>query len=373
MVTQQHQYYIGLISGTSVDAIDAVLLDMTNENFSLVSSYSHPFPVTIREKILDCADARQDRLDDVASLDTAMGELLAEAVGHLLKATTVDAKQVIAIGSHGQNVRHCPLGEQPFSVQIGDPAIIAARTGITTVADFRRRDIANGGEGAPLAPLLHRVLLGADQGRAVLNIGGMANISYLPADIDERVIGFDTGPGNVLLDMWCQQHCQQAFDHNGQWASGGHCQQRLLAQCLQDAYFQQPPPKSTGREYFHLDWLQQQLDVCGQVISAQDVQATLAMLTAKSVADAMAFLPTKPAELVVCGGGVHNDYLMGLLKQTLPDCQINSMLHYGVDPDSVEAMLFAWLAKQAIEKKAVDLCSITGARKPAILGGIYYA
>lgn len=371
-------YYIGLISGTSVDSVDAVLVDLggSNNSVHLLSSYRHSFPKSLQQSIAACADAIQDRINDVAALDSQVGELFADAAITLLKQNNIDANQIVAIGSHGQTIRHHPNHQPPFSIQIGDPNIIAARTGITTVADFRRKDIANGGEGAPLAPLLHRALFTGHQARVILNLGGIANITYLPANTNDPVIGFDTGPSNTLLDKWCQQHCHQAFDHHGKWAASGQVNEYLLKQCLKDQYFQQAPPKSTGREYFHLNWLQQQLNHCQQNLASQDIQATLTMLTAKSITDAMSWLPTMPSEMVICGGGVHNHHLIRLLKQNLADdqinCQVKSLSDYHIGPDYVEAMLFAWLAKQTINKQALDLRSITGAKQITVLGGIYY-
>ncbi len=371
--------YIGLMSGTSADSIDAALLDLSGTP-KLLDKHSHPLPPDTKQEILALCQPGDNEIDRMGSLDRQLGHLFAQAVEQLLRQAQLPAQQITAIGSHGQTIRHRPPGTtpQPFSLQIGDPNIIAEETAITTVADLRRRDMAAGGQGAPLAPSFHRALFQPQQGhRCIVNIGGMANISWLAADGTNS--GFDTGPGNALLDYWIHKQRQQAFDHNGDWAASGHCDPQLLDKLLQHPFFAQPAPKSTGREAFNAHWLEQQLtheiDVC-------DIQATLTALSAHSIAEAIRQSDPRtsveqPLEIFICGGGTHNRQMMKLLSHELTARQItsapNSTEQLGIDPDWVEAAGFAWLAKQCIERQTTDTRATTGARQQTILGGIYYA
>ena len=274
----------------------------------------------------------------------------------------------MAIGSHGQTLRHEPYSEAPFTLQIGNPGIIAAGTGITTVADFRSADIALGGQGAPLAPAFHEWLLREPGAlRAVVNIGGIANVTILPPG-DGATTGFDTGPGNTLLDAWCREHRGQSFDESGAWAADGNVDQALLERLLGDPYFSAAPPKSTGFEYFNLGWL----DAAGvDNIPPVDVQATLAALTARTIGDAIRDAASDRCEVFVCGGGVHNDELMRLLAEELPGCRVQSTGAAGLDPDWVEAVAFAWLAKRRLASETGSLASVTGANRDSILGVIH--
>ena len=368
-------YYIGLMSGTSMDGIDAVLVDFSKKHPELICSHSHSFPDALQQQLSTIITPDwQGSLLQVGTLHQQLGKLFAEAVNALLKKTDVHIKQIKAIGSHGQTVWHQPEGEHPFSIQLGDANQISELTGITTVADFRSRDIAAGGQGAPLVPAFHQALFAlANFNRIVLNIGGIANITLLPHN--GEISGFDTGPGNGLMDAWIKKHTQKNFDNNGDWASGGTINNKLLDLLLSDHYFSLPAPKSTGKEYFNLLWLQKRLKENISIsVKPQDMQATLAELTARSISDAINTAISKPQdwnELYVCGGGTHNQFLMERLQHHLPAFKIASTEILGVSPDWVEAIAFAWLAKQTLQGKPGNLASVTGAKGARILGAIY--
>ncbi len=363
--------YIGLMSGTSLDAVDAVLVELTNTECQLQQALSLPIPGEIRRQALSLLSPGENELARIARLDVQLGRLFAEAAGKLLAQAKLQASDIRAIGSHGQTLRHLPDGPFPTSMQIGDPNIIAETTGITTVADFRRRDMAAGGQGAPLVPAFHAAILRSEkENRALLNIGGIANLSLLPADPAQPVTGFDTGPGNGLMDAWIEHHRQIPMDENGDWAAGGQIDEPLLERLLDDDYFRQPPPKSTGREYFNLHWLEARLSACPNR-SPRDVQATLAELTARSIARAIREQAPGYSRVLLCGGGVHNAHLRRRLAAALPGCRISSTADAGLDPDWVEAMAFAWLAKQTLEGRPGNLPSVTGARHGVILGAVY--
>ena len=367
-------YFIGLMSGTSMDGIDAVLVDFADRPLRLVSTLHQPWPEDIRQRMLTLAEQRVPlNLDEYGELDAELGARFADCVLQLLAQTDIGPGDVAAIGSHGQTVRHQPSGPAAFSLQIGDPHTIAEVTGIATVADFRRRDIAAGGQGAPLAPAFHRFLF-ADprEYRAVLNIGGMANLTLLPGN-GGIVRGFDTGPGNVLLDSWCRQHLTEPFDRGGEWARSGTMDQALLDLLLDAPFFRQPPPRSTGRELFCTDWLQARLQQLATPPAAQDVQATLLELTVRSIADALGQSAADTERLLVCGGGAHNTFLMERLTQALPGCIVESTEACGLHPDWVEATAFAWLAKQTLAGKPGNLPAVTGASRPVVLGVVYPA
>ena len=363
-------HYIGLMSGTSADAIDAVLVALpANGPLKLIASHSHPIPEPTQHAIHSLTLPGPDEIDRLGALHTELGELFSGAALAVLREAKLTAKDVRAIGSHGQTVRHRPVGKFPFSLQIGNPSVIAERTGITTVADFRARDIAAGGQGAPLVPAFHQYLFHArGHHRAIVNIGGIANITYLPADHTQPVLGFDTGPGNTLLDAWARQHLGKTHDETGQWAAGGRPSDALLEKFLADPYFAAPPPKSTGREHFHLDWFTQKIPAG---IRPQDVQATLAELTARSIAEALRRSLPACDEVFVCGGGTHNRDLMERLRTRLKPLSLATTEVLGLAPDWVEATAFAWLAHQTLEARPGNLPSVTGAQRPVILGGIY--
>ncbi|MCH9027005.1 MAG: anhydro-N-acetylmuramic acid kinase [Proteobacteria bacterium] len=362
--------YIGLLSGTSLDAIDAALLSFDNELPTLISTESHELPANLRKELLrlfeypDQADLRV-----LGKLDRELGECFASTATRLITKAAIDASAVVAIGSHGQTLWHQP-GENGFTWQMGDPNIIAAKTGIKTVADFRRMDIALGGQGAPLAPAFHRVVFAsADEYRVVVNIGGISNLTLLPTE--ETVHGFDAGPGNVLMDAWCRRHRDQKFDCDGEWATSGTVIQELLDSMLAHDFFAKSPPKSTGRETFHLAWVDGLISKLEQSPRLQDVQATLAELTASAIGNAVRDHAADSTRVLICGGGGKNLHLMKRLRAHLQGRSVSTTAEYGLNPGWVEAAVFAWLAKETIAGRPIDLPAITGSSKAAILGGIY--
>jgi anhydro-N-acetylmuramic acid kinase len=366
-------YYIGLMSGTSADAVDVVVVDFSGKHLRLVSTYSSSIPESLRQKIHALATPSYDEINQLGALDQALGEIFAAAINTLLVSCNLEPSDVIAIGSHGQTIRHCPNARpHPFTLQIGDANVIAQRTSITTVADFRRRDMASGGQGAPLVPAFHKALFHTPNlDRVIVNIGGMANITWLPSSA--RVTGFDTGPGNVLMDAWTVKYLGKPFDANGDWAASGRINIELLNQLLKHPFFQQAPPKSTGREAFNLEWLESQLASSGGKIEAADVQATLLSLTARSISQSIMPLVVGATEVLVCGGGAYNVQLMKELGRLIPDCAVTSTETLGIAPEWIEAMAFAWLAKQTINRNSGNLCAVTGAKEEVILGGVYFA
>lgn len=366
------EYFIGLISGTSSDGVDAALMEFIPAP-RLLASHVLAYPDTLRAELLELAAGRYrgDAVDQLGRLDHELGELFAQTALDLMKHAGLPVPAIRAIGSHGQTVRHRPGGSDPFTLQIADPNIIAARTGVTTVADFRRRDLALGGEGAPLVPAFHRaVFADRNQTRAVVNIGGIANLTLLPAR-DGTVSGFDTGPGNLLMDLWSRAHLHAPHDEGGAFAGGGKVSTALLADLLGDAYFCRAPPKSTGREYFNHAWLQPKL--ARHQLPAADVMATLCELTARTVADAVIGCTPRAAQVLLCGGGTHNLTLVKRLSALLPNCKLGTTADCGVPPDWVEAAAFAWLARETLAGRPGNLPAVTGARAPSVLGGIYPA
>ncbi len=365
--------YLGLMSGTSVDAIDVALVEFSTSNKVIVhATHSHPWPLPLREAFLSMSQHTrgQSSLHEVATLDVQAGELFAQATLTLLEKSQIPRTKIKAIGSPGQTLYHHPDGHPPYTWQLGDPNVIAQLTGIPTVADFRRRDMAAGGQGAPLTPAFHAAMWrNTLENRIVLNIGGIANITVLPANPQLPVIGFDTGPGNALLDAHAFQHLHTRRDENGNWAARGQVQSSLLTSLLTDPYFTRLAPKSTGRDYFNLTWLNQHLSSLSSPPSPVDIQTTLGQLTIDSIAQAV--LPYTPQRLLVCGGGVHNPLLMAGLAKGLPECVVESIQSYGIDPDWVEAVSFAWFAKQRLEHQTSNLPSVTGARQAVVLGAIY--
>lgn len=363
--------YLGLISGTSADGVDAALVSFDQGLPQLRAALTHPWPEALRERVLALAqDLTAFDLDAFGRLDVAIGRHFADAAAALLEASGTAASAVRAIGSHGQTVRHRPGGDMPFTLQIGDPTVIAERCGIDVVADFRRADVAAGGQGAPLLPAVHAMLLGQPgTTRVVLNLGGIANITVLgPAG---QVLGFDTGPANGLLDAWCLEQRGEAFDRDGAFAAAGQIDAPLLEVLLADPYFALAPPKSTGREHFHLAWLLRQPRVA--LLSPADVQATLLELTAHTVADAIEAHAPAATDVLVCGGGVHNSRLMQRLAEWLAPRRVASTAAHGIDPDYLEAAAFAWLARQRVLGLPGNLPEVTGARGRRVLGALYLA
>jgi anhydro-N-acetylmuramic acid kinase len=366
------------MSGTSMDAVDAVLVDLPDSAANppqIVACTGLPIAPELRRELLGLRHAPHNILEQMMRLDVELGRLFATATLNVLQKAGVHATQVTAIGSHGQTIFHQPLGTHPTSVQLGDPNVIAELTGITTVADFRRRDIAAGGQGAPLVPAFHQaVFQSAEKTRVVLNIGGIANITILPADIHQRVTGFDTGPGNALMDAWATEHLGAPRDDHGRWAASGAVHQPLLEILLKDPYFSMVPPKSTGREYFHLEWLRSALRIGKMaVVPSHDIQATLCELTAVSITQAIITYAADAQQVLVCGGGIYNQTLFLRLHELLKPREVLSTSAFGIDPDWVEAVAFAWLAKQTMEGKPGNVPSVTGARHLRVLGGVYRA
>jgi len=363
------KYFIGLLSGTSMDAVDAAIVDFSASKPKLVAYHSEAIPEPLREKTRLLCVPGENEINRFGEADIEWGRLFAQATENLLKLANISSKEIVAIGSHGQTIRHHPTANLPFTLQIGDPNTIAALTQITTIADFRRMDMAQGGQGAPLAPAFHRYLFqNPEHDTMIVNIGGIANITYLPADPQSKTIGFDTGPGNNLMDAWCRQHINRPFDEDGQWAMQGQVNETLLARLLSDPYFSQQPPKSTGPEYFHLAWLD-------STIAAVDTQRTLLELTAQTIANAARELVrTSYCEILLCGGGARNTALVTKIQSLLGNkFHVHLTDDIGVPSEWLEAMLFAWLAKLRLEECPLDLSSITGSRQPVLLGGVFDA
>lgn len=364
---------LGLMSGTSMDGIDAVLAAFEDGRFKGLRATHHlEYAAPLRARLLQVA--RSDAalsLRELATLDIAVADRFAEAALGLLAGAGIEPGAVSAIGSHGQTVFHDTSAQPWATQQLGDPSRIAARTGIATVADFRRKDVALGGQGAPLVPAFHHALFASDgEARCALNIGGIANVTLLPGMDAAQVRGFDTGPGNGLMDEWCERHLGQPYDADGAYAASGRCHEGLLRTLLEDPYFAQPPPKSTGRGYFQLSWLEQRFPMLDTLAQA-DVQATLAELTVRSIAaDILAHAP-ETRRVLVCGGGARNGHLMRRLGAALPGCAVQPSDDYGLDAGWVEAAAFAWLAMRTLAGLPGNLPGVTGASRLAVLGGIF--
>ena len=398
-------YYIGMMSGTSLDGMDAVICQFDNsDNDKIVATHSKPFPEHLRDTLLALCQPNgvadlahpvkntileqqpQSELEWFGWASQEYAEFASTVVNELLEKSEISADAILAIGCHGQTVRHRPnLG---FSLQLVDPNIIAERTGISVVTDFRRRDMAVGGQGAPLAPAFHVAQFAtaseSDQDLIVVNLGGIANISVIPSEQTDKVIGYDTGPANILLDAWYQSHNpypDSLYDEGGQWAQSGTVNSALLAQLMAHPYFSQSTPKSTGREDFNLSWLKQQIEqVCSETeqdIDDASVQATLTQLTAQTLADAIKLeterLQLKAGDLIVCGGGAYNDNLLAHIADLLPEWNLTTSQQFGIAPTWVESMAFAWLARQTIMGEAGNLPAVTGASKAVVLGQVCFA
>lgn len=360
-------YFIGLMSGTSIDAIDAVLLEVSNQEFKLVSSVEHPIPQATKSDIMALCSPGDNEIQRMGQLDNELAQLFATATKALLQKADIGGDQINAIGSHGQTIRHMPNIPNGFTLQIGNPALLTELTGITTVADFRRADIAAGGQGAPLVPAFHQAAFShPDKNRVIVNIGGMANISILE---NGEVSGFDTGPGNVLMNAWVHRHLNKSYDNNGEWAKAHKVDELLLLQMLTDPYFHQAPPKSTGRELFNESWLDKKIKKINQSIEPGNVQASLVQLTATSISDAIKQY-SSCEEVYVCGGGAHNTYLMQLLEQNL-QLPVKTTHELGIDPSFVEAAAFAWFAQRALAAIPSNEPNVTGAQHTVVMGAIY--
>ncbi len=369
----QH-YFIGLISGTSADGIDAALVrfddDSPHATPHLIFGHTYPWEPTLRARLVELGQvAASLTLDDVGELDVRVGRAFAQAASAAIAAAGIEAGALSAIGSHGQTLRHRPHGEIPFTLQLGDPATIAERCGVRVVAEFRRRDVAAGGHGAPLVPAFHAATLHSPaEDRAVLNLGGIANFTLLPKQ--GAVRGFDTGPANGLMDAWCQRQLGHAYDAGGAFAAQGRIDDALLERLLDEAWFSQPPPKSTGRDTFHLQWVESKLRG-GE--SPADVQATLLALSVRTITDALCAEQPDTQRVITCGGGVHNAELIGALTRALPGVIVEPSSKHGLDPDFVEAMAFAWLARETLAGRPGNLPAVTGAAGLRVLGAVYPA
>jgi anhydro-N-acetylmuramic acid kinase len=369
--------YIGLMSGTSLDGVDGVLASIPSDLgaplTTLATAYL-PFPANLRTDLMLLQRCSEDELHREAMAANAIAGIYADCVEQILASSRIERSCVIAIGAHGQTIRHRP--ELGYTRQTNNPALLAELTGIDVVADFRSRDIAAGGQGAPLVPAFHQAVFGSgDETRVVVNIGGIANISILQPQTGS-IVGFDTGPGNVLMDLWIAKHRNAAYDEGGTWAASGTVSAPLLEALLSDPFFALAPPKSTGRDLFHSDWLYQRLQAFPS-LSANDVQATLCMLTSTSIADAIEEFSPHAAGVYVCGGGAHNEFLLASLASSLKkrnmSASVQSTQSLGIAPNQVEALAFAWLAHRFYSREPGNLPSVTGARGPRVLGALYPA
>ena len=367
----QRELYLGVMSGTSLDGVDLALMEM-QPRAKLLAADFQPMPPDLRQDLSLLIAQGQTSLQQLGELDHRVAQLYADCINNFLAKQQLEHKSIRAIGCHGQTIWHAPQGEFPFTMQIGDMNLLAARTGIDTVGDFRRKDMAWGGQGAPLVPAFHQSLFfDAQFATVVLNIGGISNISVLIPN--QPVIGYDTGVGNALMDAWIERHLGKAYDANGDWAGGGKVRSDLLKFLLDEPFFRLPPPKSTGRELFNLAWLEKILQKT-TALSPQDVQATLLEFTAQGNALAFRQIQSElPKRLLVCGGGAKNAYLMERLRALLPDWQVAPTTDFGLHIDFVEAAAFAWLAHQRIHNLPSNLPSVTGAQRAVSLGAIYPA
>lgn len=359
---------IGMLSGTSRDGVDAVLVNFSGSCMEMMHATCTPYPPAIKQKLDQLLETGDAPGKDVSSLlDISLGHFFARTAQNLVREAGMEMSDIRAIGSHGQNVWHQPWGKHPVSIQLGKPELIAKNTSTTVVGNFRSADVEAGGQGAPLAPLLHQQLFrDKHEDRAILNLGGIANLTILPAS--GGIAGFDCGPGNCLMDAWTRLHLQKDYDNNGRWAAKGRLDPALLDRLLEDTYFNQTPPKSTGLEYFNISWLDKLLDQSG--LAEVDIQTTLAELTARSIAMSLSHSGF-PARLLVCGGGVHNVFLMRRIAAALPNVRVATTTRYGANPDWVEGLLFAWLAHQRLNGRVQDTAPITGADHPVLLGDIH--
>ena len=361
----QLQYFVGLISGTSIDGVDAVVLAVEGTRLEIISSHCQAYPDQLRQDIRSLAQPGISEIDRLGVVDQQIAEVFAHAAVTVIGYAGLGIADITAIGSHGQTIRHRPQGEYPFTLQIGDPNRIAEITGITTVADFRRRDMAAGGQGAPLAPAFHKAAFSdSGMGGAVVNIGGIANATLI--DSSGHTLGYDTGPGNTLMDFWIDREQGLPYDENGDWARTGSAVDSLLQRLLADPYFAKPAPKSTGPEYFSPDWLNRH--IAGE-ISPEDIQRTLLELTATSIAKEL--VNHDLTQVAICGGGAHNQFLLERLAALLPQTEVTTTERFGIHPDWVEAACFAWLAQRTLAGLPGNEPSATGAAGWRVLGAIY--
>ncbi|MCB4747205.1 MAG: anhydro-N-acetylmuramic acid kinase [Sulfurovum sp.] len=355
-----YEYYIGMMSGTSMDSIDVVLCGLDETSCKLLASYEHPFPTILKDEIITTI---QDNvpIQTIGALDHRLGLLFSEAVNTFIDKKEINREDIVAIGSHGQTLWHEPLGNTPFTMQLGDPNIIVAKTGLKVVANFRHKDMAFGGSGAPLAPAFHQFLFDKNSTMCIVNIGGIANITVL----GEQLLGYDIGPGNMLMDAWIQEHQDQRYDENGVWSKNGSVNYTLLDMMMADSYFAQPYPKSTGREKFNIAWLNKHISTQYPVPNAIDIQRTLLELTAQSISNEV--LKFSPDMLLLSGGGANNIFLIERIATLMPNIQVSII----EQRDWIEGMMMAWLAYKRIHEVPINLKEVTGAKKNTILGIVY--
>ena len=358
---------LGLMSGTSLDGVDSVAVDFSGATPRLIGHHHTSFDPDLKRKLYALCKPGDNEIDEMGRTSVELGRFYVKAIDELLDFADIGRKDVAAVGIHGQTIRHRP--EQGWTLQLNNPALVSELSGLDVVSDFRTRDIAAGGEGAPLVPAFHRQVFMGEVARSVVNIGGIANITFLPARRSYgKIIGFDCGPGNILLDAWCRKHLQRDFDANGAWGATGHVVPELLDKLLADPYFDREPPKSTGREHFNIEWLESMLTNEEPV----DVQATLMMLTARTITDAVKKFARQTQEIYLCGGGALNGALAQMIRQAAgDDMYVRSTSVLGVDPMHVEAMAFAWLAWAFLNRIPGNLPEVTNATGSRILGAFY--
>ena len=372
--------YLGIMSGTSADGIDLALVDFRQPSPLLVAKYYQTYDEETHHNITSLYLPAANEIERAFSLDINLAQQFSNAIDKFLQQQKLTPKDIIAIGNHGQTIRHRPAlatkeNKTPFTLQIGCNQTLATLTNIKVIGDFRRKDMALGGQGAPLVPAFHQALFPCNENNTfVVNIGGISNITFLPGtNSNQTVLGFDTGPGNALMDDWFQQHHQHGrFDKGGAWAAKGTIHSALLAHFLNDSYFTLPPPKSTGREIYHIDWLFKKLTHF--TVSPVDVQATLAAFTVQTIAnDINRISPSLPhkGKIYLCGGGVLNTHLCQLLSEQLPQFIITDTHQENIDSDALEAMAFAWFAFAYDNNITGNIPAVTGARKKAVLGACY--
>ncbi|MEM9102009.1 MAG: anhydro-N-acetylmuramic acid kinase [Pseudomonadota bacterium] len=371
-MTQAPGQFLGLISGTSADGIDCVTAEVGKNIFQQTSHLTVPYSHDLRQSIIEiCTPSSSPEIDAMGVLDIEIGHAFADAALQCLERAEIDPQHILAIGSHGQTIRHRPQASWPFTLQIGNPDIIALKTGIPTIAQFRAKDMALGGEGAPLVPAFHRhVFTHHTRRRIIINIGGIANVSVLDP-IDGLIAGFDCGPGNTLLDQWIYKCKDLPYDENGQWASESTVNTTLLQQLLDDPYFELEGPRSTGREYFDLQWLSNRSKKFIEKCDPGEVQSTLLALTVESIVSSIQNFLSSTSEIFICGGGAHNDFMMQALKSRLAPVSVESTEILGMNPDCVEACAFAWLAYRRIHNLPGNEPRVTGASRHTVLGAIY--
>jgi anhydro-N-acetylmuramic acid kinase len=371
--------FVGVMTGTSVDGLDIAAIEINlDEKIEFIASETTAYPPDLRENLLALSQAEAASISSYGEIDAALGKFIGNSVNSFLRKFGIDSEEVQAIGSHGQTIRHQPPGttgngEQSFTLQIGDPNQIAYITKVITIADFRRMDIAAGGQGAPLVPLFHqRILKKQSSDTALVNIGGIANITY----VEETLLGYDIGPGNCLVDAWCQRKLNKPYDDKGHWARTGRLNEQLLKRLLNEPYFYLAPPKSTGKELFNLEWLRKNaIEYQLERMSSQDTQRTLLELTAVTIAKSVKKTP-KVSNVIVCGGGRRNEFLMERIRSLLNledkgGYVLDASEHWGIDGDSLEASAFAWLAFRRLNNLVGAVPSVTGAKKPSVLGAVY--